>query len=324
MGEKVQLGVGVEVTRGTPVAPAAWIPARTPSGIVTVLEKVQIKETKGAGIASQGSEITQKRVEGDLEFNVRNKSFGYILKSLLGTTTPVTALGATTHTFTRQTTGPQHPGLTLALAQPGQQHYEYALGFVNALEIRTPVDDLVNATASFLAKSEATHADYTPAVVAEDEYFRNSDVVIKFAANVAGLAGASAVGIKEFSLNINNNGRVNQVLGSLSPNDVLALLTEISGSFTTDFEGVATYYDIFKAGTYKAMSIAMERTDLPVLGTSALKPKIEIILPKVSFDGYSPDRPLDDIVTEGVEFTAHYDDTDGAIKVILQNEQATY
>lgn len=326
MGEQVQLGVGIEDARGTGVSPQAWIPARTPAGIVSVVEKVPIKETRGSGIASQGSEVVQKRAEGDLEFNVRSATLGYFLLSLLGEVDSVTALGATTHTFTRQVSGPQNPALTLALAQPGVQHYEYPLAVVSQLEIRTPIDDLVNATVSFVASKENTHANYTPAFQEDDDViFRAHDVTIKFASNVAGLAAASGVCLNELTLTIANNSRGKQCIGNVNLTDVFSLISEISGSFVADFEDPADYYDVFKSGGYKAMQIIMERDDLPSIGSSALKHKVTITLPKVSFDGYTPDRPIDDIVTESIDFMAHYDeDEDMAIEVVLQNAQAEY
>ena len=329
MGEQIQIGVGREGTRGTAVAPQAWIPARTPTGISTVTERATIRETRGTGIMSQGVEIVNSRAEGDLEFNVRNTSIGYILASLLGA--PVSAqegsTGAYTHTFTRQTSGPQFPSLTLGLSQAGTfQDYQYPLGVVNSLELRTPVDDLVNATVNFVAKQENEVSAYTPAFdETADILFRNHDIIIKIANDVSGLDAATGICLKELTLNIANNTRPNVCIGGANPSDIFSLITEITGSFVADYED-SDYYDIFKEGTYKAMRITMERDDLPVLGTaSTLYPLVQIDLPKVSFEGYTPDRPIDDIVMENIEFTAHYDtDEAEAITVLVHNEQATY
>src|SRR5690606_24772091 len=121
-----------------------------------------------------------------------------------------TADGATTHVFTRQVAGPQNPSLTLALSQPNQQDYEYPLAVVSSFELRTPVDDLVNATVSFVAQKEVEHADYTPAFQEDgDVVFRNHDVVIKFADTYDNLNSAEGVCIKEFSLTVANNSRPN-------------------------------------------------------------------------------------------------------------------
>lgn len=328
LGENVNLGIGGEsaAARGTPVAPSVWVPGRTPAGIRAVVEKTQLRETLGAGVRGQGSVITQKRAEGDLEFNLRVNSIGWMLKSLLGGSASVSKGGANAavydHTLTIQTGNPQYPTLTLALAQLGQQDYEYAGAVVNSLEIRTPVDDLVNATAGFIARGETAHADYTPAFSSADHYFRQQDVTIKLATTAAGLDGASALSVKDFSLSINNNARPDMNIGSLSPADVIALLLEIGGSITFDRMG-ETYHDIFTAGDYRAMRIEMTRSDV-TLGASA-NPKIQIDLPKVSFESLDPDRPLDDVVKENIGFMSHYDTTTSkAISVVVTNLLTTY
>lgn len=327
-GESVNLGIGGEsqAARGTPVAPSVWIKGRTPTGIRIIVEKTLLRETTASGVMSHASEIVQKRAEGDHEFNVRVNSIGWIFQSLLGSSSSVSKGGANAAvydtTFGVLLNNPQHPSLTLALRQPGVQDYEYAMALVNSLEIRTPVNDLVNATAGFIAKSEAEHAAYTVAFnEAADRYFRNHDLVIKLANDVAGLDAAPNLGRQDFSLLINNNGRPHYT-GDDEPTDVIAGLLEIGGSLKLDYTA-KTYHDIFTAGTYKAMRIEMTRSDV-VIGASA-NPKIVIDLPKVSFENLTPDRPLDDIVTEDISFAAHYDSTTAkAISVVVTNLIPSY
>ena len=233
---------------------------RTPTGVTVKVEKTQIRETKGSGVNSQGSVIVQKRSEGDLEFNVRSNSFGYFLLSLLGKVTSIANPDGDgyQHTFEIQTGDAQFPTLTLALSQLGQQDYEYEKCLVTSLELNTPVDDLVNAKVSFVGVDEAEHADYTPSFADTDYFFRHYDVTIKLAANVAGLAVAPAVKLKELQLSINNNGRVNQNISELNPGDVLAILHEISGSFKADYTD-ETYHDIYVNNDYKALQIVLEK-----------------------------------------------------------------
>lgn len=328
LGESVNLGVGGEsaAARGTGVTPSIWIPARTPSGIRAVLEKVLLRETRGSGIMSNGSEIVQTRAEGDLEFNLRLNSIGWIFQSLFGSSTPVAKSAPNAavydHTFSVLLNNPQHPTLTLGLGAPNAQDYEYKNAVVNSLEIRTPVDDLVNATVGFIAKSEAEHADYTASFATSDSCFRQQDVSIKIAADTASLAGATTIKLKELTLSINNNARPDMNIGSLSPNDVLAMLMEIGGSFKIDYQG-KTYHDLFTAGTSQALQITMTRTDLTI-GSSA-NPALVITLPKITFEDLTPDRPLDDVVKEDIKFIAHYDATAAkAISVVLTNLITTY
>lgn len=326
-GEDLNLGIGMEdpAARGTLVTPQGWVPARTPTGINVEVVKALIKETKASGIVSQGSEIVQRRASGDLEFNLRSELIGYILKSLLGACDSQVVYGSVkSHTFTVLPNDPQFPSLSLGLSQPGQQDYGYNGALVQSLEIRTPVDDLVNATIEFIARDEAEESNYTPAFVVTDYLFRPYNVEIKLAADLAGLAGANAINMKEFSVAIKNNGRPQQNIGSITPTDVIANLMEITGSLVIDYES-DTYHDYFKLGSYKAMQITLSRPDIDLEG--GYNPSIIIQLPKVSFESSSPDRPIDDIVRDSFNFNAHYSDDAAelqAINIVVQNTIADY
>jgi len=106
---------------------------------------------------------------------------------------------------------------------------------------------------------------------------------------------------------------------------------KVATSVNNDLEGAEMnfYYktdrDYYTAGLYKAMRIEIERTD-KTIGTASY-PKLVIDLPKVSFENWSPDRPIDDIVSQSVDLVAHYDDSAGvakAIDITLVNETANY
>lgn len=325
LGENINIGVGSEVSRGTPVAPTIWIPGRTPTGISVVVDKTLLKETRGSRSSSQGSIITQARAEGDLEFNVRSKSFGYFLYSLFGAADSAAVggqAGVFDHEFTVLPHNPQHPTISLALSQPDLQDYEYALGLVTSLEIRTPVNDLVNATINLIAKSEAEHAAYTVSWPSADDYFRNYEVTIKIADTVADLATADAIGVKEFSLSVNNNGRPNINIGDYNPSDNLALIFDIGGNLVLDTQDT-DYHDKYTAGDYFAMEVKMVRSDITI-GAST-NPSVAFTLDKVSFENYDADRPMDDIVKEKMAFIAHWDETnESAIKAVIRNTISGY
>ena len=121
---------------------------------------------------------------------------------------------------------------------------------------------------------------------------------------------------------INNNGRTQQNIGSITPTDIIANLLEITGSLTLDYEG-DTYHDIYKDGTYKAVQITLTRSDIDLEG--GYSPEIVIQLAKVSFEASNPDRPIDDIVRDSFNFVAHYSDSDSeAINITVQNTIADY
>lgn len=324
-GENINLGLGKESTRGTAVTPTAWLAGRTPSGINVVNDKTLIQETRGSRSASKGSVITEQRAEGDIEFNVKNVTIVHLLLSLLGSVASDTADGETEvyeHTVTVDGDNPQAPSYTFALSKPTMQDYEYALGVATSIEFTFAPDDLVYAVANLMAVSEAEHADYTPSFSADDHKFRHQDVSVKIANNVAGLAGASAICVNEGSLSIVNNASVKRCLSSLNPVDILANLIEITGSLTLDYSN-DTYHDIYKNGDVKAMQITIENSSVDI--GNAEHPRIVITLPAVTFEGLTEDRPIDSIVSETIEFNAHYDDTEAKqVSIVVTNEQASY
>jgi len=466
-GEDINIGVGMEdpVARGTIVAPQVWIPGRTPTDIKPEIVKIEIKETRASGVDTQGAEIVQKGAIGGLEFNVRAVSIGYLLKSWLGKCTTGSVLGGGDcwpHVFTILPQNPEHPSLSLGLSQPNSQDYEYGLTLVKSLEIRTPVDDLVNATVGFIAAKEEAKAGaaFDVSFGSIDYRFRHQDITIKIAdvvtteataalnwtATKAKLAAAAALSLKEFSFGGDNGARFNQNIGELVPGNVLALLQSLKATLKADFvdnidqtigdigatayslttainegathiqtftptkkyqtkvvfkviakgtgdwsiaihnaantliasetiknaditvgyntailpytwttgtyhvhifssvadgtidtdvnddlEGavMSFYYkserELYTGGNYKAMRIEMKRDDIKIATDETQRPTLTIDLSRVSFEGWTPDRPLEDIVTEGVELKIHYDENTAiAIEATLINEQDDY
>lgn len=320
-GEDIIIGVGIEATRGTAVAPQAWIPGRTPTGVMPVLEKTQLRETRASKIGSYGAEITQKRAEGDLEFNLRTETIGYLLLSLLGDVASEVKGGETVvynHTFTVLENDPEHPSLSLGISQPANQDYNYPLAVVSGVSIEVVPDDLVVGKVNFIASAENEEGSpFTPSFASSDVYFRQQDVSIKIADNVAGLGAATAMKVKSLKLDLPNGARVDQNVSELNPGNVLATVLDMKGSFERDLQD-ADIHDLFVDGSYQAMQITMERADVTIGGTS--KPKMVITFPRVSLEKWSPDRPIDDVVREQVDFIVHYDPSAAkAVDIVLTN-----
>ena len=322
-GESQALGVGVESARGTKVAPQEWVRLREPADINKELEKTEIQETKQTGVSSHDSVITSQMVNGTLTPNLRFETIGFFLKSLLGGLSSAVEGGETVvyrHTFTLDATVLQ-PTLTLANARGGLQHKSVAGVVVNQMGLTFPLDDVINGTIGIMGLDEVNETDYTPAFASNDYLAPHQMVTIKMASDVAGLGGASAICVTGAELSLNRNSRAKQCLSSVTPVDFFAKLLEGSGKFTWE-KDADTYKDLAEANTPQALQIEVVNTNQNIgVGSN---PTLTIVLPKVTLS-VQESRPLDDIITEDVNFMLHYDDDEAsAITIDLVNERADY
>ncbi len=322
-GDEYIIGVGVEATRGTAVAPQDFIRAREPGTVAEVVEKVDIKETSATGVATRGQVVTKKRVEGELPLNLRFRTIGYLLRSLLGGISSATEAGETTvyrHTITLDRTVLQ-PTLTLAQVRGGLAHKNIAGAIVSKLGLTFPIDDMINGTVNFMARSEVTTTNFTPTFGTTDHLAPHQMVTLKVAANVAGLGAATPVVVTNMAIDIDRGSRAKESISSVSPVDFIAKMLSVTGSFNIEKED-DTFKDFASANTTRALQISVVNTAQSI--GNASNPTLTITLPNVTFMTKET-RPLDDVVGEEVTFMAHYDDTAAnAISVSLVNEKANY
>lgn len=322
-GEEYAVGVGVEATRGTAVAPQDWVRSREPGTIEEVVEKVDIKETGATGVATRGQVVTMRKVEGELPVNLRFRTIGYFLKSLLGGVSSATEAGETVvyrHTITLDRAVLQ-PTLTLAQARGDFDHKNIAGAIVSKLNLNFPVDDMINGTVTLKARSEVTTTDFTPTFGSTDHLAPHQMVALKIADNVAGLTGATATVVTNLTIDLDRASREKLSIASDSPVDFIAQLLSVTGSFTHE-KTDDTFKTLASANTVKAVQISVVNT-AQTIGTAA-KPTLTFVLPNCTFST-KENRSLEDVVSEEVTFMAHYDDTEAkAITVSLVNEKANY
>lgn len=324
-GESFALGVGVEnpASRGTFVTAQDYIKTREPANFQTEVEKVAIRETKETGFASQGEIITAKRVVGDANFNMRYRTIGYLLKSLLGNCNSALEAGETVvyrHTFTLNTDILQ-PTLSFSQGRGGLQHKAINGAVVSKLNLAFALNDVINGAFSILGRSEVNNADFTEAYASTDYLAPHQMLTLKHATNIAGLAGATGLCITEGNFELDRGSRSKDCVSSLTPVDFIAKLLEAKGSFKLE-KLDDTFKDYAEANTVRALQFSIVNTE-QLIGVASY-PTLTITLPNVTFKT-SEDRPLDDVVSDNVDFMAHYDDTEATgITISLVNEKANY
>lgn len=326
-GEQIQLGLAKESTRGTFTSPSEWLRSSVPSTVTVEKETTEIQENIGSGMASQDTIKDMIMASGEVEYNVRNRTFPLLLLSLMGnissSQTGDSSGNVYEHVLTIEESTPEHPSLSLALAKDGNfQHFGYPLALINDTEITVGTEGAASATSSFVAQDETDQSDFTPSYPSDDYLFPHHKAKLYFADSVSNLDSADKTSFKEVSISFDNNGEENQNADELTPSNMFAGLMSIEGTFSKDYED-ETQADLHKSNDPKAMRLEIINDD-ETIGDSG-NPEVTVELPKVTLESRDPDRSATDVVQEEIDFTAHFDEgqsSGGEVRVI--NEVQSY
>ena len=294
VGRRGALGVAIEATRGVAVAPAYWIPFAT----MTFADKIDSAiENQGMGnIADTDSfYVTMQRGEGDVESQLYDQAIPYILTSLLGAIPITTGSNPYTHTFTLSAVN-QAKSLSLFWKDPDRS-YIFPFAIVDSFQMSVEPSGIVNYTIGFKSKRADDYSTQTPAYTTIGSKFLHQHLIFKLAANVAGVAAATAISLKGLELNIARNAIFDTVMGTAEPEDILSQSISVEGNITLNLED-DTYRNYMLNNTYKTMQIKLSQS------TSS---SFDLQFPRVSFAEWEPDFALDEIAKQKINFKGHYD-----------------
>ena len=308
IGRLVNLGLAREATRGTAVAAQYWVPKTA----IAFFDRV-LKETSqlNYGVIGEGAQAYKKREwgEGTIESELNDTSFGLILYAAFGTLSSSGVVdSAYTHTFSVEASA-QHDSLTITIADPDRTD-QFSLCMLDTLDINVKPDEIVTFAAAFKGRSGRQVAAASPTYSTAFNKFLGRHAVVKIASVVGSLAAASALNLKNFQIKIAKNLVMNNVLGTVWPDDILNQKLEITGSFELDLDD-QTYRNLMLNGTYQALRLQITNTDVLIGATS--RPDFKIDLARVHFEEWEPTRDNDSLVTQKINFRALYDVTTGTI-----------
>jgi len=307
VGRLLQLGIAKEGTRGAGAASTYMLPNTSFSFDDKI---VQARSVGALGKLADSEEafVTTKYGQGDFEGEIRSKSFGLLLYSMLGTVSSAAVVDESyTHTFTINQSN-QHQSLSFVVVDSNTSEL-YKLVMLESLELTAELDEVVRYSASFMGKQAVGTSETVPAAVAENK-FTKKHLSFKIAENIAGLAGATASSIKSLNLTINKNVALDDVLGTAEPEDILNRQLGVEGSVTLNYEA-ETFKNYMKDNTDRAIEIKLTNTD-DKLGSGSTNPSLTIQMPKVDFFEWEPDYSLDEIVSQTISFKASRDVSGGA------------
>lgn len=314
VGRRGQLGVAFEVTRGTPVVPAYWIPEAKLS--FHDMTETAAEDQGFGNIADQDSfYVTLTKGEGDVDAQLYDQGLGYILGSLLGAVPVTTGSNPYTHTYTLSQTN-QAKTLSLFWKDPDRS-YMFPFAVVDSLKVSIKPLGLVEYTIGFKSKSARDWATQTPSYTSIGSKFLHQHLVFKLASAVGSLTAASNISLKELNFTISRNVIHDAVMGTVEPEDILSQQISVEGDITLNLQD-DTYRNYMLAGTYRAMEINL------LASTSS---SLDLRFPRVNFYEWEPDYTLNEIAKQKINFKANYDAAnalDIISTAVLINTKASY
>lgn len=322
-GRKIAVGLGLESTRGTAVAPTFW----TKHLEVDFQQKVD-KELNESGLGVldkyNGTDVVKEYAAGKIGGKVGDSTIGGWLSLAFGAK-PTTDDNADSnpvvkdHTFAQSQSNQALTG-TIALKDENRDE-RYAFGSLNNFELSVAVGDWVKFSAELMSKKPTASAGNTVAYTSENE-FKAKHVTVKTAANVAGLSGATARPLSEFKVSISRSINDYLAIGSHDPVDFFTQEVEIKGDFTQLYEA-NTDRDAYIADTDQVMQVTITNTDVTI-GASA-NPKLVLTFYKVNFTDWGIDQSLSDMTSQTLGFQSLYSLADAkSWDAVLTNATASY
>jgi hypothetical protein len=320
IGRLANLGIGKETVRGTGVSAGFWIPNVTLSFDDKVTKVTSALSYGTINMFGNQSLVAQKWAEGTVEGEVMDKSFGLFLLALLGTVSSgVSETTAYQHTYTLQEDN-QHDSLSMHIDEPnGDLIFELAM--IESLEITSMPEDVVRFTVDF--KSKSSQASSGSASYIAENKFLGRHTTFKVAANTGALDAASGISLKSLTLTFNKNLLLDQVLGTVQPEDILNKALSITGEIELLYND-RSYANYMLDGSYRAVRIDIVNTDVTIGATS--NPSFRLDLSRVEFNSWDVSRENDEIMSQTIQFTGLYDLTNANTinSCYLINETTSY
>ena len=326
IGRLLNIGIGKESVRGTPVAASFWLPKME----LTQDDKIeQVINGSSVGVIAdaEGADIVRKFSEGEITGRIDNTAFGLWLLSALGSEAAPVLVGGETivydHTFNVLETA-QHPSLTVSVEEPNAtaaSGLRFALVMVDSLELAVEINEYAQYTVGFRGNKNAT-ATNTPSYSTTERIFLPQHGSFKFATNLAGLDAAPAISIKRFNLSIAKNLEDDMVLGSVNAADRLNKQFAIEGTVELMYEDRSHIDTTLLGDLAKAIRIRLTNADV-TLGVAS-NPRLTIDLAKAKLSEISRTQPNDDLVLQTISFKAFYSLADAKmVTAVLRNLQST-
>lgn len=319
-GRKVAVGIGKETVRGTGVAPTYWL-GWTTTDLADTGKNVMNNSAINVLDENQSSVVVEQTGAGKIDGILPDQSFGLLLYSLFGGYSVTNHAGETIvkdHTFSENQSN-QSQSLTITRKDPNVTN-QFSLAMLKSLSLDIVAGDYVKFSSDWLSQPSTT-ATVTPAFIAENNFIAKN-ATVKFAANIAGLTGATAVNVKDIKLNFDKKVNPYYVIGQNNPSDIFAEGFTVKGDMTLLYTD-DTYKTMRFNSTAQACLIDVKNTAVTI-GISS-NPELQLQLSQAYFTDWKPAQPIDGMVEQQVTFEGTFSIASGyEAQAVYTNAVTTY
>lgn len=312
IGRLGYMGLGIETTPGTAVAPTTYIPF-TDDSMRNHHEPIEVIGAKTSRIIQRDSVIGKKWSEGDLEMDLDAVASGYLWKLALGNELLATGT-PNTHTFYTTLSGNTPKTATLVFGRDTDIE-QYAFSAVDQVSLEIS-DELGKLTASFMGAFGTAGSSQTVTTIS-GTVFSFANYEVRFGTDLTVAASASATPVTDFSLTISNNVEVIHRSGSADVSTIRNKGISVTGAYTLFFENEAD----------KNAYYALNKRALEIKFTGIANEDLKIRVPRFRLSEGEISTGIDDFFVIKCEFVAEdfVDPTTATrfIDVIMRNTKGT-
>lgn len=291
-----KLGIALEETAGTPVAPQHFIPFLS-CDLAEKQEIIADKAARGTRMGEGGNAVIGKKSgEGKIEVVLDSETFPYWAALAMGSIASEVDGEKYKHTITLKA---DNDPLTATIYRDRViDEIQFANAAVNNMEIAF-ADDVAKVSVDILSKFPTTQSRSGSVSNLKLFTFKDAEVQI----------GESAIKVNEFNLKIENDAELIYAPGDNDIDRIVFKTPKITGSFKLLFE-TETQKDAFIGLTKQAMTITF---------TGENNDEIVINIPQFRVENWNEDGGIDDVDREAIEFTVeNYDESGEEMAISLE------
>lgn len=312
-GIQNQVGIGKEVSYGTPVAPTFFLPVKESDGIQISNDTKFVESINGTPAKNKDSFKGKVEIGGGYDAYLYPQFLGHILRSALGQVNSALASGETAiykHTITEVVAKPSYT----VEQKVGEIVKRFAGFVVRNFKLEAKVGEDIGLSFEGVGKSQATASASSPSFETTRP-FNFADVI-----NVKIGATDMVAQCEELSIEYDNGVEGFYALGDNNIKNVIAKPSTVKGKLTLYMDDTtkATLED-YIANTPRALDVVVAGDSIGVASKNTLR----VLIPKAVMTSNSQKLAADYNVME-IEFEGVYDATDGLIKVELTNALTAY